>query len=161
MQVTLSAPALVASLARPGGNITGLSIQGTDTVGKRLELLREAAPGLRRLAIMANIGNPAVLLEMSEAQAAARTLGLEVDPARSPASRKISRRPSRHSRIARIALYVAPDPLMFTNRIRINTLALAARLPTMHGVREYRGSGRSDVLWGELPGPVAARRRLR
>ena len=63
---------LVASLARPGGNVTGLSTQQTDTVGKRLELLREVVPGLRRLAIMANAGYPAAVLEMGEVQAAAR-----------------------------------------------------------------------------------------
>ena len=69
---------LVASLARPGGNVTGLSIQATDLAGKRLELLREVVPGLRRLAIMANAGYPDAVLEMGEVQAAARTLGLEV-----------------------------------------------------------------------------------
>src|SRR6202047_2312403 len=69
---------LVASLARPGGNVTGLSIQTTDTNGKRLELLREVVPGLRRLAILANVGNPGTVLEMGEVQAVARTLGLEV-----------------------------------------------------------------------------------
>ena len=69
---------LVASLARPGGNVTGLSIQQADLAGKRLELLREVVPGLRRLAIMANVGNPGAVLEMGEVQAAARTLGLEV-----------------------------------------------------------------------------------
>ena len=69
---------LVASLARPGGNVTGLSSQQTDLAAKRLELLREAVPGLRRLAIMANVGDPAAVLEMGEVQAAARTLGLEV-----------------------------------------------------------------------------------
>src|SRR5258705_4998340 len=69
---------LVASLARPGGNVTGLANQTSDTAGKKLELLREAVPGLRRLAIMANVGNPASVLEMGEVQATARTLGLEV-----------------------------------------------------------------------------------
>ena len=78
---------LVASLARPGGNVTGLSNQATDLAGKRLELLREVVPGLRRLAIMANVGNPGGVLEMGEVQAAARTLGLEVVTARNPASR--------------------------------------------------------------------------
>jgi putative ABC transport system substrate-binding protein len=68
----------VASLARPGGNVTGLSIQAPDLAGKRLELLREVVPGLRRLAIMANVGNPGTVLEMGEVQAVARTLGLEV-----------------------------------------------------------------------------------
>src|SRR5205085_3205428 len=69
---------LVASLARPGGNVTGLANQISDTGGKKLELLREVVPGLRRLAIMANVGNPASVLEMGEAQATARTLGLEI-----------------------------------------------------------------------------------
>ena len=69
---------LVASLARPGGNVTGLSLQLTETSGKRLELLREVIPGLRRLAMLVNVGTPLAVLEQGEAQAAARTLGLEV-----------------------------------------------------------------------------------
>ena len=69
---------LVESLARPGGNVTGLSLQETETVGKRLELLREVIPGLGRLAILANVGNPAVVLDMGEVQTTARTLGVEV-----------------------------------------------------------------------------------
>jgi putative ABC transport system substrate-binding protein len=69
---------LVASLARPGGNITGLSLQQTDSASKRLELLREVVPALHRLALMGNFGNPAIMLELGGAQAAARTLGLEV-----------------------------------------------------------------------------------
>jgi putative ABC transport system substrate-binding protein len=70
---------LVASLAQPGGNATGLSVQNTETASKRLELLREVLPNLRRLAIMANVGNRAAVLEMREVQAAARTLGLKID----------------------------------------------------------------------------------
>src|SRR5204863_2221659 len=69
---------LVASLARPGGNVTGLSIQQTDVAAKRLELLREVVPGLRRLAILGNVDGPAVLLDMREVQTTARPLGLEV-----------------------------------------------------------------------------------
>ena len=91
---------LVASLARPGGNVTGLSNPETDLAGKRLELLREVVPGLRRLAIMANVGNPVAVLEMGEVQAAARTLGLEVAHSKSGEPR-ISRPPSRRSRAAR------------------------------------------------------------
>ena len=68
----------VASLSRPGGNITGLSLQSTDLAGKRLELFREVVPDLRRLAIMAHVGNPGAVLELAEIQAAARALGLEV-----------------------------------------------------------------------------------
>src|SRR5262249_55590193 len=68
---------LVASLARPGGNLTGLSFQQTDVAAKRLELLREVVPGLGRLAILANVGSPGAMLEMREVQATARTLGPE------------------------------------------------------------------------------------
>ena len=126
---------LVASLARPGGNITGLSNQSVELAGKRLELLREIVPGLRRLAILGNVSGPAVVLEMREIQAAARTLGLEV----------ITSEIRRGEDIAPVfaavkgraqALYVVNDPLVNTYRIRINTLALATRLPTMYSVRE-------------------------
>src|SRR5262249_27024025 len=68
----------VASLSRPGGNITGVSLQSTDLAGKRLELFREVVPDLRRLAIMAHVGYPGAVLELAEIQAAARALGLEV-----------------------------------------------------------------------------------
>ena len=131
---------LVASLARPGGNVTGLSIQTTDLAGKRLELLREVVPGLRRLAIMANVGNPASVLEMGEAQATARTLGLEVTTSEIRRAEDIA--PAFEALKGRAdALYVCADPLVNTNRIRINTLALGARLPTMYGFREYVEAG--------------------
>ena len=131
---------LVASLARPGGNVTGLSNQISDTGGKKLELLREVVPGLRRLAIMANVGNPASVLDMGEAQATARTLGLEVTTSEIRRAEDIS--PAFDALKGRAdALYVCVDPLVNTHRIRINTLALAARLPTMHGLREYVEAG--------------------
>src|SRR6266550_8304640 len=68
---------LVASLARPGGNVTGLSMQQTDLAAKRLELLREVVPSLRRLAIMGNVGSPMIVLELREVESTARSLGLE------------------------------------------------------------------------------------
>jgi putative ABC transport system substrate-binding protein len=131
---------LVASLARPGGNVTGLSNQAADLAAKRLELLREVVPGLRRLAIIANIDYPAVVLEMREFQAAADTLGLEVATLEIrrgedivPAFEAIEGRTD--------ALYVCADPLVVTHQVRINTLALAARLPTMHSLREHVETG--------------------
>jgi putative tryptophan/tyrosine transport system substrate-binding protein len=131
---------VVASLARPGGNVTGLSSQHTDTVGKRLELLREVVPSLRRLAIMGNVGGPAVVLDMREVQAAARTLGLEVITSEIRRGEDIV--PAFEALNGRAdALYVCIDPLVGTHRIRINTLALAARLPTMHAFREYVEAG--------------------
>ena len=149
---------LVASLARPGGNVTGLSNQPTDLAGKRLELLREVVPGLRRLAIMANVGNPVAVLEMGEVQAAAHTLGLEAAASKSDDAEDIAPAFER-SRAARKHFMSVAEPLMNTNRVRINTLALDARLPTMHG-SGVRRSGRPDVLWSKYPGPVPARRRL-
>ena len=126
---------LVASLARPGGNVTGLSNQVPDLAGKRLELLREIVPGLGRLAILANVGNPLVVLDMREVQATARTLSFEVNTLEIrrgedivPAFEALNGREE--------ALYVVFDALVNTHRFRINTLALAARLPTMHMFRE-------------------------
>jgi putative ABC transport system substrate-binding protein len=90
---------LVASLARPGGNATELSLQQTETNGKRLELLREVIPGLTRLAILANVGSPAVVLDMRGVQATARTLGIEVITLEIRS--KTSRPPSSLSKAAR------------------------------------------------------------
>jgi ABC-type uncharacterized transport system substrate-binding protein len=131
---------VVASLARPGGNVTGLSSQTSDTSAKRLELLREVVPNLRGLAIMGNVGNPLSVLEMDEVQAGARTLGLEVatlDIRRAddigPAFDALKGRAE--------ALYLCGDPLVTTNRVRINTLALGARLPTVSVFRQYVEAG--------------------
>ena len=126
---------LVASLARPGGNATGLSLQQTETNGKRFELLREVVPGLSRLAILANVGSPAVVLDMRGVQATARTYGLEVITLEIRRGEDIT--PAFEALKGRAeALYVVVDPLVNTYRIRINTWVLAARLPTIHTLRE-------------------------
>jgi putative ABC transport system substrate-binding protein len=131
---------MVGSLARPGGNVTGLSQQQIDLAGKRLELLREVVPGLRTLAIMANVGYPAAVLEMGEVQAAARTLGFEAAGVEIRRTEDIA--PAVEALKGRAeALYVVAEPLAGTNRVRINTMALGARLPTMHGNREYVEAG--------------------
>jgi len=127
---------LVASLARPGGNVTGLSILSTDLIGKRLDLLRELVPGLRQLAIMANVDNALTVQEMGNVRAAAGSLGLEV------AAMEIRRADDIAPAIERLkghadALYICAEGLVNSNRVRLNALALAARLPTMHGLREY------------------------
>ena len=131
---------LVDSLARPGGNVTGLSVQSDELAGKRIELLREVVPGLRRLAIMGNVDNPLVALEMTEVQAAAGKLGLEVDTLEIRRSQDIA--PAFEALKGRAdALYVCTDGLMNANRIPINILAVGARLPTMHGSRDYVEAG--------------------
>jgi putative ABC transport system substrate-binding protein len=127
---------LVASLAKPGGNVTGLSVQQPDLAGKRLEILREVVPGLRRLAILANVGAPGSMLDLTEVLASARTLDLGV--ARIEVQRAEDIAPAFDVVRGRAdALYVVSDPLMTVHRLRINTLALGARLPTMHALREY------------------------
>ena len=131
---------LVASLARPGGNVTGLSVLTPDLAGKRLEILREMVPGLHRFAFLGNVSNPTTVLEMGEVPMTARLLGLDVialeiwDPEDiAPAFGTLKGRAQ--------ALYVAGDPLVLTNRVRINTLALGARLPTNYNSREYIEAG--------------------
>jgi putative tryptophan/tyrosine transport system substrate-binding protein len=125
----------VASLARPGANITGVSLQSTDVVGKRLDLLRELLPGLARLALIGPTGNPGVRSEMGEVQAMAARLGIEV------ATFEIERAQHIASAFESLkkkadAVYVVSSPLTTANRIRINTLALVQHLPTIHGYRD-------------------------
>jgi putative ABC transport system substrate-binding protein len=131
---------LVAGLARPGGNVTGLSIQQTDLAGKRLELLRQVVPQLRRLGIIADAGYADSMREMDEVQAIARKVGVEVAPL------KIQRAEDIAPAIAALtthadALYVVSDAFIGANRTRIITLALEARLPTILSFRDYVQAG--------------------
>ena len=131
---------VVASLARPGGNVTGMSIQQTDTAGKRIELLREVVPKLARLAVMANSAAPGAMIEMREVVTKARSLGLEATAIEvGQADEVFSAIESLKGRAD--ALYVATDPLIFSNRVRISAMAQAQRLPTIFGGREYPEAG--------------------
>jgi putative ABC transport system substrate-binding protein len=131
---------LVTTLARPGANLTGLSNQSVDLPGKRLELLREVVPGLRRIAILGNSSNPSSALEMNAVQSLARSLGLEATAFEIRRTDEIT--PALEAVTGRVdALYVSTDMLVLTNRVRINTLALGSKLPTMHGARQYVEAG--------------------
>jgi len=126
---------IVASLARPGGNITGLSGQAADTAGKRVEILRDLIPDLRRLALLADVDSPLTALDIDEVHAAARAFGLEI------ATFEIRRAEDIPAAFDALqgraqALYIPANPIFFVNRIRINIFALTARLPTMYTVRE-------------------------
>jgi ABC-type uncharacterized transport system substrate-binding protein len=134
------ASGLVASLARPGGNATGLSTLVVDLAAKRLELLREVVPGISRLAILGNVGNPLSVLELSEVRAAAGRLGLQVDTLEIRHAQDIGAALEALKGRAD-ALYVSIDALVNARRIQINTAALGARLPTMHGSRDYVEAG--------------------
>jgi putative ABC transport system substrate-binding protein len=131
---------LVASLARPGGNVTGLSIQATGLGGKRVEFLHQVLPDLRRLAITGNVGYPASVLEIDEVRAVARTLGLEVVTAEFRRTEEIMAAFQALKGRAD-ALYVCSDTLVNINRNLIATSALAARLPTISGFRQYVEAG--------------------
>jgi len=131
---------LVASLARPGGNITGWSNQTRDLAGKRLGLLREVVPELRKLAILVRTDNVSAALEMREVHAAAEVLGIQVVPLVihsandiAPALEALKTRPD--------ALYVVVDSLLTVFAARINAIALSASVPTMHGARELVAAG--------------------
>ena len=131
---------LVASLGRPGANVTGLSIQATDLAPKQLELFRDIVPGLTRLAIMVNTGSPNAVLEGGEVQETARALGLEAKVVEIRRPEDIA--PAFEALKGRAdALYVAPDPIVVSNQVGINTMALGLRLPTMYAYRDYVESG--------------------
>jgi ABC-type uncharacterized transport system substrate-binding protein len=132
------ASGLVASLAKPGGNVTGLSIQAADLASKRLEILREIVPSLRQLAVMANAGNAQPVLEAKETQAAARALGLEVVPLEIGRAEDIA--PAIQA-LKADALYIAIDQLMVANRTRILTFALSARLPVITSISDFVKDG--------------------
>src|SRR6201984_3503818 len=151
---------LVASLAKPGGNVTGLSLQAANLAGKRIELLREVVPQLSRLAIIFNGGNAQPVLEMGETEATARTLGVGVAPLDirrgedfGPAFPAVEVAPLEIRRVEDFspafqaikakadALYVAIDQLMVANLMRILTLALGARLPTIFSTRDFVRGG--------------------
>ncbi len=134
------AAGLVASLAHPGGNVTGLSAQSTDYASKSVGLLREVVTGLQRVAILTDAANPGAMAEAAKVQIAARTAGLEFVTLAVHGGEEIS------SAIGGLksgsdAVYCVPGPLASTNRVRIITSVLATRLPTIYGSRDYVDAG--------------------
>jgi len=144
---------LIASLARPGGNITGLSGLGTDLSGKRLELLKEVMKGLGRVTMLSNLGNPSIVLAVQETQAAAKTLGVvfhSVDV----------REPSQIDRALASVLRERPDGLVLPAesvvhsqhaRTRIVEFAIKHRLPSIGAWREFADAGGLMVYGVSIP----------
>jgi putative ABC transport system substrate-binding protein len=131
---------LAASLAHPGGNVTALSVVSPDMAAKRLEVLREAVPGFRRLAILFDSSNPVSVDEARHAEAAAGTLGLEALPV--PITRAEDVVPAFDKLKERAdALMIVANPLVLSNTVRINILAAGAHLPTSYIAREYVQAG--------------------
>jgi putative ABC transport system substrate-binding protein len=130
------AAGLVASLARPGGNVTGLSNLAADLDDKRLGLFREVLPKLSKLAVLINTAYSGVINEVGEFERAGRGLGIEIVPMPIRSAQDIA--PAFDGLNGRAqALYVVGDPLANTNRVRINTFALVAKLPAMYTQRQY------------------------
>jgi putative ABC transport system substrate-binding protein len=131
---------LVENLARPGGNVTGLSLQQTDIVGKRFEILKEVIPVIHRVGVMANLSYAAARVEMHEVQALAGALNMEVVPLGVRQSADVlGAVEAVQGRID--VLYVVVDPLVFVDRQRLNAVARASKLPTIYGRREYVEAG--------------------
>jgi len=151
---------MVASLGQPGGNVTGLSAQSTDLAGKRVEILREIFPDVRRLAIIGNVEYSATVLEMGEAQAAARTLGLEGRQIRNSASRgyRACLRGAQGRGAGAVCVSRCDDKCQPRSHLHLGARCATADDARSSGVRR---SGRPDVLWTEHPRPLPARSRLR
>jgi len=134
------AAGLVQSLRRPGGNVTGLSLQQSDIVGKKIELLRETLGSLSKLAVAGNAANPVSVLEIKEVTALAKKLAIDVTVIEFRRAEDIE--PAFETlRGQASALYVSTDPLVLSNISRINALAMSARLPTIYNSREYLETG--------------------
>jgi putative ABC transport system substrate-binding protein len=144
-------------LARPGGNVTGQSIQSIDLVGKRLALLREIVPQLGRRAIVFDAGFFETVAEADVVKATARTLGLEVVPLEIRRTDDVA--PAFETLKSQIdALYVVADALVSANRSRIITFALSKRLPTIFNTRDYVEVGALMSYGPKLPNFIPPRR---
>jgi putative ABC transport system substrate-binding protein len=131
---------LVESFNRPGGNITGVSAQSGESPGREIEFLRQLAPGLRSLAIIANAGSPGSMFEMEAAETAAHAFGLDVTTLPLKTSADVA--PAFGQIVGHVdGIYVVPDPLLSTARAQIIALALRARLPSTFGSRDYADAG--------------------
>ena len=132
---------LVASLARPGGNVTGLSLIAPELAGKRLQLLKEIVPGASRVAVLSNPTVPYTGLAVRETETAARTLGVQLQPLEIRAPEDIDRAFEAAIRGRASALTVIEDPLVLRHRVRIVALAAKSRLPAIYGFREVVEAG--------------------
>ncbi len=158
------AAGFVSTLARPGGNITGLSMMSPEVVGKQMELLREVMPKISRLAVLWNPSNPGHPPQLRQAEVAARTLGMQLQPLKAQTSNEIDRAFAAMTRERANAFLVLLDPILYRQRGQIVELAAKTRLPAMYAARQEvaGGGGRwSHGLWRVHQLSVQTRRYLR
>jgi putative ABC transport system substrate-binding protein len=132
---------LVASLARPGGNVTGLSFRAPEIEGNRLELLEEITPRVSRVAVLSNPTNRAIHSSLAEVEVAARSLGVQVQILEARGPDEFQGAFAAMTRERADALLVFPDGMFLLHRTRIADLAAKSRLPAMYGVREFVDAG--------------------
>jgi len=133
---------LVASLARPGGNATGINFFATELVAKRLELLRELVPAATRIAVLVNPADVAVTESiLRDVEAAARAMGLQIQIFKASTSREINAAFAELVRERPDALFVAPGPFFSGRRVQLTQLAALHRLPAAYGLRKYAEAG--------------------
>jgi putative ABC transport system substrate-binding protein len=142
---------LVRSLARPGANITGMSVMAPELSRKRLELLKEAVPNVDRVSVLSNSGNPAVVLALQETQAAAHALGLTLHSVNVREPGEIDVALSGISREPPAALVLLVDTMIHSQRIPIITFAVRHRLPTISPFREFAEAGGFMAYGPQLP----------
>jgi putative ABC transport system substrate-binding protein len=131
---------LVASLARPGGNVTGFTVMSPDLLGKRLELLKAVVPKVSRVALLRNPGNPADTAMLGEVEAAARALGVRLQTLEARNSQEIDSAFAAMTRERAGALLILPDGVFLSQRSQIADLAVKRRLPSIYGT-EYAEAG--------------------
>jgi putative tryptophan/tyrosine transport system substrate-binding protein len=132
---------LVASLARPGGNVTGMTVMSPDVAGKQLQLLKEVVPKLSRVALLTNPDNPSSARSVREAEAAARALGVRLQSLEARNPQEIDGAFAAITRERAGALLILPDVIFLSQRRQMAELATKRRLPAVYGVREYAEAG--------------------
>lgn len=128
---------LVASLSRPGGNLTGVNFLASELASKRLELLRELVPGAARVALLVNPAGPAADTTMRNVDAAARRIGVKIQVLQASNSHDINAAFAAFARERPDALFVAPDPFFTVRRSQLVNLAAHHSIPTSYSVRQY------------------------
>ena len=132
---------LVASLARPGGNLTGVNFFSTELAAKRLELLRELVPGAVRVAVLVNPANPNTETILRDVEAAARAMGLQIQVCNAGTIDEIDAGFATFARERPDALIIAPDPFFLARRVQLVLLAASNKIPTTYTVRNYVEAG--------------------
>jgi putative ABC transport system substrate-binding protein len=132
---------LVASLARPGGNLTGINLLTIELTAKRLELLRELVPAATRVAALVNPAGPAPQTTLRDVEAAARAMGLQIQVLNAGTSREINAAFASFIRERPDALFVGPDPFFISRRVQLVHLASRHAIPAAYTVRDYVVAG--------------------